>query len=724
MKKYILSAIFISISLFSFAQTDSVNLEEVVISANKVEESAANVIQKITVIDAKQLEAYNAQNAADLLTQSGEVLVQKSQQGGGSPILRGFEASRVLLLVDGVRMNNLIYRSGHLQNVITIDNQMLDRVEVVMGPASTVYGSDALGGAMCFYTKKPKFSYEKGKLLFKGNAMSRWSSANAEKTGHININLANTRFSSLTSFTYNDFGDLRAGSVYSPKYPNFGKRAFYVERFAGKDSILQNNRPNYQIGSAYKQWGFMQKLAFKQNDYTTHQLNIQLSNSGNVPRYDRLTEIGGNGRPLQAEWYYGPQKRNLFAYDMKGKSLHIGINYQQIEESRHNRRFNSTNLNHRIEKVQVWGANIDWHKNTDKHDLRAGLDMQWNDLKSRAYKENVDTKVQGSLDTRYPDGKNNQLNSAIYATHTWHISPKFTLNEGIRLSYILLNSTFTDTSFFAFPFNAVRQTQLVPNGNIGAMYSPSKKVRLSYLFSTGFRSPNIDDLSKVFESSSSAQRLIVPNENLKPERTINQELKLSLGNKTIKWEIVGFYTMFNNAIVADKFQYEGKDSVLYDGVLCEIYANQNKRNAFIYGGSSNLRWQISPEFSATSSLTYTKGRIKTDTTPAPLDHIAPMFGKTSLLYANEKGQVELWANYSAAKKIEEYMLNGEDNEIYATPDGMPAWWTLNFRAAYQLHKNVLLQTCVENLLDRHYRVFASGISSAGRNVYFALKVNW
>ena len=84
--------------------------------------------------------------------------IQKSQLGGGSPIIRGFEANRVLLVVDGVRMNNAIYRSGHLQNALTVDANALEIVEVVFGPSSTIYGSDALGGVVHFYTKKPEFS--------------------------------------------------------------------------------------------------------------------------------------------------------------------------------------------------------------------------------------------------------------------------------------------------------------------------------------------------------------------------------------------------------------------------------------------------------------------------------------------------------------------------------------------------------------------------------------
>ena len=132
-------------------------LDDVVISASKFREKRENVAYQIQSLDIKQIKNANQSTTADLLTTTQGVTVQKSQLGGGSPIIRGFEANRVLLVVDGVRMNNAIYRSGHLQNSITVDPNALEIVEVVFGPSSTIYGSDALGGVVHFYTKKTSF---------------------------------------------------------------------------------------------------------------------------------------------------------------------------------------------------------------------------------------------------------------------------------------------------------------------------------------------------------------------------------------------------------------------------------------------------------------------------------------------------------------------------------------------------------------------------------------
>ena len=130
-----------------------INLNEITVSATKFAEHKKYIPQQVLTISAKKMAFFNQQTTAELLTHTGNVLVQKSQLGGGSPVIRGFEANKVLLVVDGVRMNNAIFRGGHLQNVITMDNTILDKTEILFGPSSVMYGSDALGGVIAFLPK-------------------------------------------------------------------------------------------------------------------------------------------------------------------------------------------------------------------------------------------------------------------------------------------------------------------------------------------------------------------------------------------------------------------------------------------------------------------------------------------------------------------------------------------------------------------------------------------
>ena len=214
-----------SISFFS--------IDQVVVSASKWSQIAREIPLKITPISKGQIDFYNPQTAADLLAISGDVFVQKSQQGGGSPMIRGFATNRLLIAVDGVRMNNAIFRGGNLQNVISIDPFSVDRAEVLFGPGSVIYGSDAIGGVMSFYTIAPKHS-STDSMVFGGSATVRYSTANSEKTGHIDINYGWEKWAFATSFSYTNFNDLRMGSF----GPNEYLRPEYVVRQGNTDVVL------------------------------------------------------------------------------------------------------------------------------------------------------------------------------------------------------------------------------------------------------------------------------------------------------------------------------------------------------------------------------------------------------------------------------------------------------------------------------------------------------
>ena len=717
-------------SILDSTHFDAIDLNEVIISVNKSEETKRSVAQEIQIISASQITNIQSQNIADLLANSGTVSIQKSQMGGGSPVIRGFEANRILLVIDGVRMNNLIYRGGHLQNILSFDNSILDRIEVLFGPSSTVYGSDALGGVIHLFTKKPAFAGEDNKIIFLANAFTRYGSVNNEMATHADFNIGGNKIASLTSFSYSDFDHLKAGQNQNPFYSaSIGERLYYADRINGTDTLIKNSNRFLQIQSGYSQYDILQKFAFKQNDFIKHSLNFQYSNSSDIPRYDRLTDPSGNGLRF-AEWYYGPQKRILGAYDLNVnkpnsyfQNLHAVINYQTIEESRHTRRFASNNLQHRKEQVKVFGANVDLQKKSGNHILRFGLDGQYNSLISKAYLENIATGLVDKLDTRYPDGDNSMTSAAVYFSHSWHMNDRLTFTDGIRLGFVSLHSTFTDTSIFHLPYTSVDQDNLVYSGSAGLIYTPSVDMKYSFLLSSGFRVPNIDDLSKVFESTTGI--VIVPNSDLRPEKTINTEAGMTkiFGGQTI-WENSVFYTKLIDAIITDKFKFNGQDSIYYDGQLSSVFANQNKQKAYLFGFSTKVRSQFSDYLFFTLGMNYTYGRIETDSSDYPLDHVSPFLIHTQLTYTKNKFSSDIFINYNGWKKLDDYNLNGEDNEQYATAEGTPAWFTLNFRASYKVHKLFTFLVGVDNIFDTQYRTFASGINAPGRNIFATVRFHY
>ena len=718
-----------SLELLAQSDTSSKQLQDVVIYANKFPTLSKNIVQRVVALTDKVLLQQQA-NTADILTASGQVFVQKSQAGGGSPVVRGFEASRVLLMVDGVRMNSAIFRAGHLQNIITVDNMILDRVEIVYGPSSTLFGSDALGGVVNLFTKQPQLF--KSNLVSKkapwktnGNLVYRFGNGQNEQRQHVDLNIANNRWAFLTSVTKSNFGDMRQGNKRSAAYPDFGKRLFYVARENNTDVIKDNSAfVNIQKLSGYNQIDLLQKVLFKPNDNTEHLLNVQVSNSSDINRYDRLTETS-KGLPVFSEWYYGPQVRNMIGYKLTKSNwngyfqkLTTNINYQHLEESRITRRFKSNNKDYKFEAVDIFGLNMDLLHQGKSSTLNIGVESYYNNVGSTAYSNNIATNMRSAIATRYSDGPTNMSNYALYAQHTQFLKGNWVLNSGLRLNNVQLNANFKDTELMRFPFTDANQNNTALTGNLGMAYNGADGLRVSFGVSSGFRAPNVDDLTKVFDTRTGY--VVVPNKDLKPEYTYNAELNVSKTTSNYSIGASLFYTWFRNSLVVDKFKWNNESAILYQGIMSDVYATQNKAKAIVYGFNVNGSANFSPNTTLAATYTYTKGNYadrKLDglNTALPIDHIPPTYGRVGLKHDIKKFTAELFTLFNGWKHIEDYNLNGEDNEIYATKDGMPAWQIWNINTNYQLTKKLNFSFQIENIADLNYRYFASGISALGRN---------
>lgn len=706
-------------------------MNEVQIGAYKTPVPAMDVPNRVFTLSQKQIQFMNPQTSADLLQASGQVVVQKSQQGGGSPIIRGMEANKVLIVVDGVRMNNAIFRGGHLQNVIRLDVSSIKSTDVLFGPGSLVYGSDALGGVMHFATLSPEFATVTSKNLFKANAMVRYGTVNDEFTGHADLNYATHKVSVLASFSNSDFGNLKSGknANSSNKYGDIFKKKFVVQRFGNKDSSVVNPDPHVMNPTAFNQMNYMAKVAFKQNRNINYSISAMGSQTGNVSRYDRLTETGSNSMPKHAEWYYGPEiwnmmvaKANLNKIVGFADVINVSAAKQFFEESRHSRRFGNNNKKEQFEKVTATNLNLDLSKTIGEQMFRYGFEANFNEVSSTAESTNIVSGIVANSDTRYPDGGSNTQNFAFYLVDEYEFNGNFHLDGGLRYSINSLEANFESTEFFNFPYKKITQKSSALSYNVGLLATPKQIPfsKFSVLFSNGYRVPNVDDVAKVFETIKG--NVIVPNANLKPEYSNNLEFNFTkVFAQRLKIEGTLFNTWLNNLIATEKSTFDGSDSIFYDGVKSAVYTSVNKDRAKISGFYfsttlllKNLRFM--------AAYNYTKGLFMNQSGPnTPLDHIAPTYGKVLAQYSKNKLQGEVYMLFNGWKKIKEYRLNAEDNEQYATPDGMPSWFTINIKGGYKYNEHFSVFGGIENLLDTEYRVFASGINAPGRNIYVSVK---
>ncbi len=733
-----------------YLSKESANLDEIVVAVFKNKAKTNRIAEQIAVIERKEIQKISPQTSADLLANIPGIKVQKSQFGGGSPVLRGMESNRVLLVVDGVRLNNAIYRKGHLQNSITISPNLLDRTEVVFGPSSVIYGSDALGGVIHYTTKKPSLSE---KRQIKGDFLSRFSTVNNEVTNSGSIEFQFPKWSSLTNVTYSDFGDLKMGENRSHGFDDWGKVFYYSENAPSffKEDQTENSDASLQKNTGFTQFDLLQKFYVPLSKNTDLNINIQYSTSSNIPRFDRLTETVDDGSLKFAEWYYGPQKRLLISPQLAInpnkkwlKSGTITLAYQDVSESRINRKFGSLEKTIRTENVDVFSVNGDFTVPlAENRNLNYGVEAAYNDVGSVPKGKTLEvtgTTVNGFDDTldfpvqsRYADDGSLYFNSAFYLDYRQNISKKSILNSGIRYTYTNLKASWKDDTFLELPEDLNLSNKAV-TATMGYIFKPNKSWQLNAVISSGFRSPNIDDVGKIREKNGD---VTVPNVNLKPEYAYNGEIGVQKYFNDRKFKVGAnvYYTLLSNYIYREDYVFNGSSTIVFDGEEANVVANVNKGNAYVTGFTASYQGEIHKNITTSGSITYTKGR--TYDTDAPLSSIPPIFGNFDFNYINDKVEAGVSFRFNGRKKITDYNLEeGIDNQNQsplidadATEEvdsyyGTPSWMIMGVYGKYNLSKNFALQGKLNNIFDQHYKEFASSISAPGRDFSLSLFVNF
>jgi len=715
---------------FEFLLLEStLNFDEVIVSATRWNQAAKDIPTKVISISPKDIALQNPQTAADMLANSGYVFMQKSQQGGGSPMIRGFATNRLIYTIDGVRMNTAIFRGGNIQNVISLDPFATEKAEVGFGPSSVIYGSDAIGGVMSFQTLTPQFSLNNSPLIT-GKAVTRYSSANQEKTGHFDINVGWKKWAMVSSISSNNFGDLKMGSDGPKEY----LRPFYVQRHGDTDVVITNDDPRIQRPSGYSQINMMQKLRYTPNEKWDFQYGFHHSESSEYARYDRHIRYRSNGQPRYGEWAYGPQKWNMNNLNIS----HNGSNglYDQatlraarqfFEESRFDRNINDNERHIRIEEVIANSVNLDFNKSIGrKNRLFYGAEFVHNDVNSTGIDEDISTGVAANGPARYP--KSTWASFGAYLSDQFLVSDKFTVQAGIRYSQFKLDATF-DTTFYKFPFVEANLNNGALTGSLGFVFRPTREWVISANGATAFRSPNVDDIGKVFDSEPGA--VVIPNPDLKAEYAFSGDIGIAkVFGGFLKIDLTGYYTNLQNALVRRDFTLNGQDSIDYDGALSQVQAIQNAAVATVYGIQAGIEAKIGKGFGFSTDFNYQNGEEELDNgSTSPSRHAAPWFGISRLTYAAENLSLQFSAEYSGEKTFANMPTEEKGKpEIYAfDPDGnpySPGWYSLNFNAMYRFTDHLSVSAGIENLSDQRYRPFSSGIVAPGRNFILSLRANF
>jgi len=667
--------------------------ESVVVTARREGRGEMEIASALNMVSRIDLERRQAKTSAEALREESGVFVQKTNHGGGSAIIRGLSSNQILLLVDGIRLNNSTYRLGNHQYLTTVDYNTLSRIEVLRGPGAVLHGSDALGGTINLITQKPDF--ETQQWQWNGSFTSRYASADEEKAGNIRLSGGNREWAFSTTYSYKDFGDLRQGSN------------------AGYQRLLRGRNSNVQQPTAFKAWDASAKLLWEA-DGSGRQwvLAWQHSDQQDVPRYDKYAYDNND------LWTYDPQKRDLLYLKLRQKTalalahtLEATVSRQVQEEGRNTRNTAGDPLQEERDETETLGFSMQAGGAWGKHLLSYGIDLYRDDVSSLARSitaEGVEPEMRG----RYPDGAR-YTSLGIFLEDEYHPAARWIVTGGLR--YSRFNTTFDIVEDPAI--GQVEQTfqSLTASGSL--IYKLSDGWNLIAAVSQGFRAPNLSDLTKLGESKGNVYE--VPNFDLEPEKALNFEAGVKAETDDYRVELSAWYMTISDLIGSADDSYRGSGQIDINGETFQIKSKQNIGEAFISGVEAALRKKLANYWHVSGNVAYAYGQ--NSTLDEPIGGIPPLFGRLGINWQKRNWDAELYSRFASSQT----RLSADDKDDPRIPvEGTPGWYTINLRAAKDFGKRVTVRAAVENILDTLYREHGSGINGPGRNFIVGLKLSF
>ena len=678
---------------------EAATVEEITVTGKRMPDDPFFSDRSLTVVNANTLGRKSPRSTPEALLGSEGVFVQHTNHGGGSPIIRGMVGPQVLIMVDGVRMNNSIYRTGPLQYLNMIDPFSIDRIEVLRGPGGVLYGSDAMGGVIQLFTADMP-DYRKVEGLGSGAGMQlRYASANQGLGGHGRVELGGGGFSFRGGFSYRGFQDLRGGR-------DMGVQPYTSYQHASGLGGLEYRFSDGFFKGSWVKAGYMANYMM------------------DVGRAERLYTHN------EARFYDNDDHLAYLKTHLKFRPLHtdldLVLSYQHFFE-----RLDDHTLDNPVDRnivssirdeVTVNTVGVDAQFTTRVLDNRLRFNyggMYYHDFigAERFTRPQLGMWAPAEL-TPFPDGSTyGTFGLYLYAegdvlrTDAGHI---LRLSAGYRFhgadALAPANGSMPETDFLLFGhvFHA------------GLQYIFSKHLSAAFTFSQGFRAPNLQETVHVGDTG---EYYHIPNDNLDPERSDTLELSLrgSVWRLRASWS--GYITMVHGIIKREATTYKGQETFESKDVVHNVNAGE----AMLWGSEAKLMLDVGYGFSLGGGLTYTWGEESIDDAPdMPLSKIPPLFGSVNLRYDTKPGDV--WTGYAevyvrAAGKQDR--LSASDEKDVRIPDGgTPGWWTLNFRAGVELYKRWQLGLSVENLLDETYKYHASGVYSPGVNAILTTRLSY
>jgi outer membrane receptor protein involved in Fe transport len=671
MKKYyfLLSLIF-SINVSAQKEDSSfINLDSAIVTSRSIKILDTKNPLVISSITNQQIIEKGARTTPEALMGVSGVFIQKTNHGGGSAFIRGLTGNQTLIVLDGIRLNNAIYRYGPNQYLNTIDMFSVDKIDVLKGIGAVEYGSDAMGGVIHIKTKEHA-SKELNKISL--NNTSKFISSDMEKTNRTAIQYATNKWNFIGGISLKKYGDLVGGEN------------------IGKQTPTKYNEINYDLKTRIKISNQSELIYSSQN-------TIQK----NVPIYHKIALENFKTNQIDYQIHYLNYLKYKYISHKKWISeIIINVSTQRSIEQRSNQKNNSSIFRNEADTVKNIGLTAEIVSKPNKNwTMNSGFDYYKDEIFSEAIETSSELNSQVFKRGLYPNGSIYK-NSSLFNIHNLNFN-KLNIVAGLR--YNLLHIQMNELTLGNI---AINPAALV--SNFGFNYQLDQHGFLFGSITTGYRAPNIDDLGSLGIVDF---RYEIPSYDLRPEKSLNTEIGYKYRSNKIDFSIAAFKMKLKDIIA--RVQVDGKVINGYN-----VYNKKNIESSYINGAEVNYTYLLSKYLTWYTNATYTYGQNVTKN--EPMRRIPPLFGQNKISFVKKNKTLAITHQF-AGKQNRLAQGDKDDNRIGKL--GTPGWNIFNIDAGWQV-KNISLNTSLINISNVQYKTHGSGVYGMGRAVNFSFKIEF
>jgi hemoglobin/transferrin/lactoferrin receptor protein len=663
--------------------------------------------QSASVVDLRQIQTERqARSLPEALKELPGVQIQKTGPGQGSPVIRGFTGFRTLMLIDGIRLNHSAMREGPNQYWGTVDPFLADRIDVIRGPSSVLYGSDAIGGTAYVHTISPDLD-EAGVNLH-GRLVGRYASAERSYTarGETSGNVGDA-FGWVAGATYRDYREFSGGRHYG---------------------AMEN--------SGYDEYGADAKLVFKAGERGRVILAGQHFRQNEAPRWHRTADSRSwhGTRPGTELEHDFDQERNLYYlqyhWDSEGgvvDAVKASLSFQRhAEDDRRLRSATARETN--AFQVETYGAFLQVGKASVAGFFTAGVEYYYDNVNSRRLDRNPSTGVA----TYYARGP--VADEASYGLLGVYLQDELRLGDleivgGLRFTHAKAKADEVD----ATPADAIQIGDLDASyraitGSLRLLYHIGDHYNVVAGWGQGFRAPGLDDSTSTNSFASGAQDL--PSADLDPEFTHTFDLGFRARYAWVEVGGFAFYTILKDFLVrVPKGDLDGLPPA-------NDFQKDNFSDGYVYGYelTGRLRlWEEGPQdVWLFADWGYAKGEIDQvfasgEVSKQPLPKMMASTLRVGLRYEHRASRVWIEALLTAAARQSHTALSesgANDGQRIPEKHGTPGYTVYTIRGGMQVTEHVAVSLAVENVSDKDYRVHGSGQNEVGTNAVLGLDLRF